>query len=130
MITVYLVDGEHDYYLQILSEEFNRRRQGRPVYSLRAFAKSLEIDAGTISRVLNSRQIPSYGLSTRIVQKLKLTAEQEGEFFKSVSAASERKANGSTINFWKGARSSQIADLDINIYDDISGLASRGPLWR
>lgn len=114
------VDGEHDYYIQILSEEFDRRRQARPVYSLRAFAKSLEIDAGTISRVLNSRQVPSYGLSTRIVQKLKLTAEQEGEFFKSVSTASERKANASTINFWKGARSAQIVELDNGLYDDIS----------
>src|SRR5687767_14389818 len=43
-----------------LAADFDRRRDGRPTYSLRRFARYLGVNHGTLSRLLRgSRPIPS-----------------------------------------------------------------------
>lgn len=71
-------------YQTFLSRELAKRCEKNPQYSLRAFAMALGIDAGTMSRYLNGKQIPSYKLSKRMLETLDITPEEQNEFLNSL----------------------------------------------
>jgi uncharacterized protein (TIGR02147 family) len=73
-----------DIYRHYLNSEFARRCGTNSSYSLRAYAKALEIDAGTLSRILNNKQVLSYKMAQKIVEKLDLSPHQQKEFFSSI----------------------------------------------
>lgn len=51
------------FYLSVLKEEFLRRKRRSRRYSLRAFARDLELHPSTLSRVFNGqRPIPRHAL--------------------------------------------------------------------
>jgi transcriptional regulator with XRE-family HTH domain len=54
------------FFSDLLREELARRRGGNPRYSLRAFARRLEIDHATLSQLLRGRR----RLSTRTIALL------------------------------------------------------------
>jgi len=47
---------EQDRFRLFLQDEYLRRRSGNPNYSLRSFAKSLQLDPGSLSQFLNGRR--------------------------------------------------------------------------
>ncbi len=56
-----------------IQQEFAQRLQRNPRYSLRAFATSLELNAGHLSRILSSKRNISKKLSKKILSKIRLS---------------------------------------------------------
>jgi DNA-binding MarR family transcriptional regulator/plasmid maintenance system antidote protein VapI len=63
----------HTYLLQ----EFERRTQSNANYSLRAFARDLEIHSGTLSSILNQRRAVGAKTLAHIMKKLPLSATEK-----------------------------------------------------
>ncbi len=105
-------------YQDHLREELARRCERNNKYSLRAFARAIEVDAGTLSRILDGKQVPSQKLSQRIVNGLNLNPTQEEAFFTSV-AEKQRTRNlqrqNSMIQTYKPLRPKP-KDLSIDLY--------------
>ncbi len=73
-------------YLNILSNEYQRRKALNPLYSLRAFALNLDLDPSLLSRILTEKELPSLETAQKICQKLKLNQLMAKHFVLSVSA--------------------------------------------
>lgn len=72
------------YYQVYLSEELARRHRRNPRYSTRAFAKMLEVDVASVSRILSGKQIPSYKICQTLFTKLDMSPEEQNKFLMSV----------------------------------------------
>src|SRR5262245_18163135 len=68
-----------------LREAFGKKLQSRPGYSLRAFARSLEVDASALSRILSGKQVPSPKLARKLTSKLAFTPAEQKLFFQSLA---------------------------------------------
>lgn len=77
------------FYRNYLKEELQRRKSKNSRYSLRAFAKSLAIDNGQLSKIISGKALLSVDLADNISKKLKLTGDDRIRFL--VSAAEEQK---------------------------------------
>jgi uncharacterized protein (TIGR02147 family) len=80
-------------YQLFLNQELARRCEKNPHYSLRAFARAMGIDAGTVSRYLNGKQIPSFKLSQRILGILDLQPREKEEFLHSLARSQNAKTS-------------------------------------
>jgi uncharacterized protein (TIGR02147 family) len=105
---------EVEAYQIFLNRELARRCEKNPQYSLRSFAKALGIDAGTVSRYLNGKQVPSFKLSKRILATLDLTPEEEEQFL--TSLAQKQRAKDSKENLLSKAKAEKPHDLSIEYY--------------
>lgn len=81
-----------EHYQELLMEELSRRCDRNPRYSARAFARALEIDAASLSRILTGKQIPSYRICQQLFAKLELSPSEQQKFLSSVTVA--QKARG------------------------------------
>jgi transcriptional regulator with XRE-family HTH domain len=77
------------FYRKVLQEEFARRKVKNKRYSLRAFAGSLRMDNGQLSKILSGKALLSVDLADQIAKRLKLEDETRVEFL--TSAAEEQK---------------------------------------
>lgn len=77
---------ENDYYyVEVLKEKMEILRTKNPQYSLRAFSNSLDIDASTLSKVLNrKRNLPASSIE-KVLSKLDLAPNEEKLFINSIS---------------------------------------------
>lgn len=73
------------HYRQRLQAELSQRAERNTRYSLRAFAQSLAIDAGTLSRLLSGKQIPSLKMAQKISAGLGLSPKEKEDFFSSLA---------------------------------------------
>jgi len=80
-----------ELYRHYLSSELARRCENNPHYSLRAYAKALAVDAGTLSRILNGVQPLSFKMAKKLVDKLDLSPAQQEQFFLSLAQFQERR---------------------------------------
>ena len=74
------------FYLKYLKEEFDRRLETNPQYSMRSFAKWLDIDSSFLSKVFSRQKVLSLNFADQIINKL--SSEDKGlrdKFIKSVS---------------------------------------------
>lgn len=62
---------------QYLLQEFERRSASNPSYSLRAFARDLDINSGTLSSILNKRRTVGARLLSHLLDKLPLTVSEK-----------------------------------------------------
>ncbi len=76
-----------DHLKRELSDRLNRNRR----YSLRTFAKFLDIDAGDLSRILNGSKVLTPDLAKKILQKIPLSSTENQEFLFSMARAYEEK---------------------------------------
>jgi uncharacterized protein (TIGR02147 family) len=84
--------NEADFFQECLNEELARRCERNPRYSTRAFAKALDIDVASLSRILSGKQIPSYKICESVFSKLELSPAAQKKFLNSVAA--KQKATG------------------------------------
>ena len=80
-----------DFYKTCLRTDLSRRCEKNKAYSVRAYAKALRIDAGTVSRLLNGKQIPTLKMARRLLQHLDLSPEHEREFIESLVKSYQEK---------------------------------------
>lgn len=76
---------ESSFHQQFLREELARRCQANPHYSLRSFARALDLDAGTLSRVMAQKRPISIKHARRVMDSLALTGSVRSQFLESVS---------------------------------------------
>ena len=74
------LDNSSIGFLQFLQQELERRCQKNPRYSLRSFAKYLEIDPSALSKILNGKRPLGKRLIRRFAFKLALTQEETLKF--------------------------------------------------
>ncbi|MCX6123763.1 MAG: TIGR02147 family protein [Proteobacteria bacterium] len=89
---------ERFYFRECLKNELEQRRRKRDGYSLRSFAKSLEIQAPTLSAVLAGKRTLSQQSALQIIQKLKLSPLEESRFLDSLQAKRKRKAPNAVVS--------------------------------
>ncbi len=75
---------ELPFYREYLRRELQRRAENNPRYSLRAFASALEINAGTLSRILSGKQVISRNLAKKLAEMLELGSQEHEQFLYSV----------------------------------------------
>ncbi len=73
------------YFREHLDTELKRRINDNANYSLRAFAKFLEIDPSLLSRIMQGKQSLSLNKAQEITEKLKLDREECEKFIVSVA---------------------------------------------
>ena len=73
-------------YVEILRSEFLRRKEKNPLYSIRAFAKHLEIHVSALSRILNQKQMLSVRAGVSVIQKMEVSEEDKRTFLLSLAA--------------------------------------------
>lgn len=78
-----------DFYQLFLQEELARRQEKNPRYSVRAFALALRSDAGTVSKILSGKQIPSSALANRFADAMQLSPDTREKFARSVEKAKQ-----------------------------------------
>ncbi len=79
------------FYRVYLKEELRLRKSKNRRYSLRAFAKSLKIDNGQLSKIIAGKALLSVDLADQVAKALKLTGTDRVEFL--TSAAEEQKCH-------------------------------------
>lgn len=80
------------YHVLILKNILKDRQEKNIKYSLRAFAKELEISPASLSQILSQKKGLSEKFSTKIAQKLNLSLEEKELFIISSSAAHSRSS--------------------------------------
>ncbi len=78
-------ESEELYYLEFLKKEFNRRKDGNSLYSLRAFALNLDIDSSLLSKIMNEKLLPTLDTADKICKSLKLDHKQAKLFMTSIA---------------------------------------------
>lgn len=74
-------------YREIISAKFQERRRNNPRYSLRAFAKDLQISPSRLSEVLSGKGTLSIGKARQITERLKMCPLTASDFIDMVEAA-------------------------------------------
>jgi len=67
-------------FRQFLEEELARRSQNYPRYSLRAFARHLEVDSSFLSKILNGKRTVTMRTIRMFGERLNLTPEELSRF--------------------------------------------------
>lgn len=78
-------------YLDVLRTELERRLSNNPRYSLRAFARALDVDPAVLSRSLTGKRGLSRAVGERMAGNLKLSPVERTHFLNSI--AEEKKRN-------------------------------------
>jgi uncharacterized protein (TIGR02147 family) len=75
------------YYQALLQDELARRCEKNPHYSVRAFARALKVDPGSLSRILAGKRVPSAKMSRLICSSLSLSPGQRTRLLGSLGDA-------------------------------------------
>jgi transcriptional regulator with XRE-family HTH domain len=79
------------FYRVHLKQELRNRKARNSRYSIRAFAKSLSVDNGYLSKLLSGKALLSLDLADQISRKLRLPGELRRDFL--LSAADEQRCH-------------------------------------
>ena len=79
------------FYRIYLNDELKRRKAKNGRYSLRAFANSLKIDNGQLSKIMSGKALLSVDLADQLTKMLKLGDSDRVDFLK--SAAEEQRCH-------------------------------------
>lgn len=63
--------------IELLNIEFERRMTKNPQYSLRAFARDLDVQAATMSHIMKRKRVPSPSFREKVYEGLHLSIEQK-----------------------------------------------------
>lgn len=85
-----MADLEAHYRLH-LTAEFERRKLRNSRYSLRAYARALNVDNGFLSKLMSGKALLSLDLADTLCAKLKLDPQTRARFL--LSAAEEQKCH-------------------------------------
>lgn len=90
------MENTKPFYLRLLTNELERRKRVNSNYSLRSFARFLELDSGVLSAVLkNKRKLPKHKIKY-ICDRLKLEASDKDYFI--ASLVDSKKTRNKLLN--------------------------------
>lgn len=81
------------YYRECLCRELTQRLERNPRYSLRAFAKTLDVPVSSLSRAISGQRSLSVPSANRIATKLRLSPRESALFIGSLSGQSKKSKN-------------------------------------
>ena len=79
------------YFQTFLRDEFSRRKGKHPGYSLRQFARSLQIDATALSRILNGKEVMSIRTTSTVLRNMELDRQEKEKVISSVLDCLKRR---------------------------------------
>lgn len=79
------------FYRHCLEQELARRVEKNPRYSLRAFARALQVDPGNFSRFMAGKAFLSPGNTSKVLTQLNLDPDQQQQFLESVFKEQSQK---------------------------------------
>ena len=113
-------------YQRQLRDALTTRVERNPRYSLRAFAQTLDMDAGTFSQFLSGKRFPSEKIAQKIFKALDFSPQERNDFLKSLAQA-KAKAGLKRISpdlrellKAKNESSLQTKDLSISMFKAIA----------
>lgn len=74
------MESSEPFYLHTLRESLNGRQRKNAAYSLRAFAKDLEIDSSNLSAIFQKKRSLPYSRAGHIAKKLRLSPKESALF--------------------------------------------------
>ncbi|MCO4752896.1 MAG: TIGR02147 family protein [Bacteriovoracaceae bacterium] len=80
-----------NYYIQALEKELLLRKQKNSSYSMRAFSKSLNVNSGVLSLVLNGKRTPSLEFGEKVAEKLSVDPKGRQHFLDSIVSAQRKR---------------------------------------
>ena len=86
------MQAQSPFYKMYLREELARRCENNANYSMRSFAKALNIDPAVLSRTLSDKRALSYKVAHRVIDQLSLSPHERTIFLESV--ADDHKMRG------------------------------------
>jgi uncharacterized protein (TIGR02147 family) len=111
---------QHEVYLQILLREFDKKKEKNPRYSLRIFARHLDIDHSTLSQIFSRKRGISEKLAQKIVGNLSLTHHEKQKFLTSVETCFARAKKKKAAAAEKLSQISKYADPVVVHQDPIN----------
>lgn len=105
-------------YREILNEELASRTERNNRYSVRSFARSLNMDSGALSQILSGKRIPSVKVANKLVERLGLSPEEKVNFLNSLADVHINRKLQRTRKFFKEI-SSKTESKKVN-YRDLS----------
>ncbi|MEZ4872530.1 MAG: TIGR02147 family protein [Bdellovibrionales bacterium] len=109
------------YYRQFLKSELDRRIQDNARYSLRSFAKALNVSAGNLSDIINGKRPLTYKTAQKIVQAMPISPEAEKLFLGSVvNEQLHRSLNRTDPKIKNLKKTFEARTMDVDIYRLIS----------
>lgn len=75
------------FYRKALNDKLVERIRKNPKYSLRAFARAIEVDASILSKVLRGERYFSEELAIRVLDRIDLSYEEREWFLSSLARA-------------------------------------------
>lgn len=78
-------------YREILKNEFEKRKQRNPLYSLRAFARLIDLSSPRLSDILNKKKGLSKEKALQIAKRLDLVGKESEYFVLLVESEHQRK---------------------------------------
>ncbi len=119
---------ETPHFAEIMKREFSRRVEKNPAYSLRSFARALQISSTTLSLIFSGSRVPSVQVTERLVSALSLSPKEESEFLASLIKVHKRKGVSSRKSYFLSRfsedqvkdRRLNKAELDLKLFQVIS----------
>ena len=101
-------------YQYIIQEEFAKKQNRNTSYSLRSYAKYLDISPGALSQILAGKKFLTFELADKIINKIELTPQEIKAFWKSIqSSYSENGRQRKDPQIEKIAKSLTAQSLDL-----------------
>ena len=81
---------KEDLMLKMLKELYLQKKENNPLFSMRAFAKQLEMDQSLLSKVLGGRRPMGPKLYMKLSEKL-ITSDTERIYLRKINDSNQRK---------------------------------------
>jgi uncharacterized protein (TIGR02147 family) len=78
-------------HIHILEDELFKRKEKNALYSMRAFSKSLGMNSGVLSLIMNGKRVPSLLQAQGIADRLDINPEKKSLFMDSVALAKKNR---------------------------------------
>lgn len=111
-----------------LNDELRRRRKKRPGYSLRNYARSLDIDPGLLSKFLSGKRHPSVKMAKNLAEKLTLDSKAADLLVQSVIDARTNEKLNAALPHLADPEIENWSEVDQDTFDAISKLYHYGLL--
>ena len=74
-----------DLFKQLLRDELQKRRSRNPYYSLRAFARDMDVSPSRLSEVMNGKDVPTLETGRKMIDALGLPEESNRQFYEALA---------------------------------------------
>ncbi|MGE3973983.1 MAG: TIGR02147 family protein [Bdellovibrionales bacterium] len=112
----------------MLNEELISRTERNSRYSVRSFARSLNLDSGALSQILSGKRIPSVKVAAKLIERLGLSPDEKATFLSSLAEIHCNRKLQRTRKFFKDISTEiksvtgrvQYRDLSLDLFRTIA----------